>query len=114
MPKSKNRRKVKSNRVAGTGAQARLAPETVEAGEGGSRSAKSEAGAPVKKKSVGPFEFYKQVRAEMQKVTWTTRGETMVSTIMVLIMVAIMSVFFFSVDQILRFVVPRILSLNLF
>jgi preprotein translocase subunit SecE len=113
MPKSKNRRKPKPNRTAGTGVQTTLTPETGGAGNT-KRAAASEAGAPVKKKSVGPVEFYKQVRAEMQKVTWTTRGETMVSTIMVLIMVAIMSVFFFSVDQILRFIVPRILSLNLF
>ncbi|MEE4210279.1 MAG: preprotein translocase subunit SecE [Parvularcula sp.] len=117
MPKSKNRRKPKSNRVAGTGAQARLEPVISEGDERTSarseRSERAEA-KPAKKKSVGPVEFLHQVRAEMRKVTWTSRGETMVSTIMVLIMVAVMSLFFFSVDQLLRFVVPRILSISLF
>ncbi|NNU15414.1 preprotein translocase subunit SecE [Parvularcula sp. ZS-1/3] len=111
MPKSKNRRKVKNNRVAGTGAQASLTTEPVEGAES-TRDAKPEAAA-VKKKGVGPVEFFQQVRSEAMKITWTSRGETMVSTIMVLIMVAIMSLFFFAVDQLLRFVVPQILALSL-
>ena len=62
-----------------------------------------------KKQAVSPFTFLQQVRAEMSKVTWTTRNETMVSTIMVLIMVAIMAAFFFLVDQGLRFGVCLVL-----
>ncbi|MEL7492185.1 MAG: preprotein translocase subunit SecE [Pseudomonadota bacterium] len=65
-----------------------------------------------KKKSVGPFEFLQQVRNEGEKVTWTSRNETMVSTVMVLIMVMIMSLFFFLVDQILRFGVGNLLSIG--
>lgn len=65
-----------------------------------------------KKKSVGIFEFFQQVRSEGEKVTWTSRNETMVSTIMVLIMVAIMSLFFFLVDQVLRFGIGSILSIG--
>jgi preprotein translocase subunit SecE len=58
-----------------------------------------------KKKKTSPFEFIQQVRNEAAKVTWTTRNETIVSTIMVLIMVAIMALFFFGVDQALRYAV---------
>lgn len=58
-----------------------------------------------KKKRVGPLEFIQQVRNEAAKVTWTTRNETLVSTTMVLIMVAIMALFFFGVDQVLRLAV---------
>ncbi len=72
---------------------------------------KAEAPAP-KKKKVGPFEFLQQVRAEGSKVVWTSRQETIVSTVMVLIMVAIMSLFFFSVDQVFRWIVPIILNLG--
>ena len=67
---------------------------------------------PKKKSSVNPFEFLQQVRSEGEKVTWTSRNETMVSTIMVLIMVAIMSIFFFLVDQVLRFGIGQILSIG--
>ena len=65
-----------------------------------------------KKKSTNPLEFLQQVRNEGSKVTWTTRNETMVSTIMVLIMVAIMAVFFFLVDQSLRFGVCALLPIE--
>ncbi len=66
----------------------------------------------VKKKKVGPAEFLQQVRAEGAKVVWTTRQETIISTIMVLVMVMIMSAFFFSVDQVFRWIVPMVLDLN--
>lgn len=65
-----------------------------------------------KKKKVGFFEFVQQVRAEGQKVTWTSRNETIISTIMVLIMVAIMAVFFLIVDQVLRFLVAWAMTIG--
>lgn len=65
-----------------------------------------------KKKRTSPLEFIQQVRSEAAKVTWTSRNETLVSTIMVLIMVAIMSLFFFGVDQGLRFAVCNILPIQ--
>ena len=47
-----------------------------------------------------PFTFLQQVRSETAKVTWPSRRETMISTIMVLAMVVIASLFLFAVDQI--------------
>ena len=49
-----------------------------------------------------PFEFLQQVREEGAKVTWPTRRETMISTVMVFIMVAIASLFFLAVDAVLH------------
>jgi preprotein translocase subunit SecE len=57
-----------------------------------------------------PFEFLQQVRAETAKVTWPTRKETVITTIMVLIMVALASIFFFIADQILGGVVSLLLD----
>ncbi|WP_428409400.1 preprotein translocase subunit SecE [Hyphococcus sp.] len=65
-----------------------------------------------KKKRTSPLEFIQQVRNEAAKVTWTTRNETLVSTVMVLIMVAIMALFFFGVDQGLRFAVCHVLPID--
>ncbi|MFQ5562745.1 MAG: preprotein translocase subunit SecE [Parvularculaceae bacterium] len=65
-----------------------------------------------KKKRTNPFDFIQQVRNEGAKVTWTSRNETLVSTVMVLIMVAIMAIFFFLVDQTLRFGVCTILPID--
>jgi preprotein translocase subunit SecE len=51
-----------------------------------------------------------EVRAEAQKVTWPTRKETTVTTIMVFVMVAIASVFFLLADQLMRVAVSFILG----
>jgi len=60
----------------------------------------------------GPLEFVQQVRQEASKVTWTTRSETIVTTIMVFIMVALSSAFFLLVDQILGSAVKFFLGLS--
>lgn len=53
-----------------------------------------------------------QVRREMAKVTWPSRRETMVTTMMVFIFVAISAVFFLLVDQVLSVGVKAILGLG--
>ncbi|ETR75592.1 preprotein translocase subunit SecE [Afipia sp. P52-10] len=59
-----------------------------------------------------PFKFLQEVRAETSKVTWPTRRETVITTIMVFIMVAVSSVFFLAADQIIRLVVTFILGIK--
>ena len=56
-----------------------------------------------------PFEFIQQVRQETAKVTWPTRRETMITTVMVMIMVALAAVFFFGVDMVLNWIVQKVL-----
>jgi len=51
---------------------------------------------------INPFEFIQQVRAEASKVVWPTRRETLVTTGLVLLLVAFTSVFCVVVDQVLR------------
>ncbi len=58
----------------------------------------------------GPFRFFGEVRAEARKVTWATRQEVTVSTIMVMIMGVAAAIFFFLIDSLLRFVVGLILN----
>jgi preprotein translocase subunit SecE len=59
-----------------------------------------------------PFKFLQEVRTETAKVTWPTRRETMITTIMVFIMVAVSSVFFFVADQIIRVLITYLLGIN--
>lgn len=59
-----------------------------------------------------PFEFIQQVRAETAKVTWPTRNETVVTTIMVVIMAILTAIFFFLADQILSWGVSLLLGLG--
>ncbi len=59
-----------------------------------------------------PFTFVQQVRSEVSKVTWPTRRETGVTTVMVFIMVAIASIFFLVADQLLGWGVSLLLGLG--
>jgi preprotein translocase subunit SecE len=57
-----------------------------------------------------PMEFIEQVRSETSKVTWPTRKETMVTTVMVMIMVVFASLFFLGADTVLSWIVSLVLG----
>ncbi|MBT4017963.1 MAG: preprotein translocase subunit SecE [Alphaproteobacteria bacterium] len=59
-----------------------------------------------------PGEFIRQVRQEAAKVTWPTRKETGITTIMVFIMVTVCAIFFLLVDQVLSMGVRALLGLG--
>lgn len=59
-----------------------------------------------------PFAFLQQVRSETSKVTWPSRRETMISTVMVLAMVFFAALFFFSADQLIGWVLSFVLSVG--
>ena len=58
-----------------------------------------------------PAEFVRQVQVETAKIAWPTRRETITTTIMVLIMTTVLSLFFLGVDQVLGRLVKLLLSL---
>jgi len=60
---------------------------------------------------LNPVQFLQEVRQEVSKVTWPTRKEVWVTTLMVLIMVALASVFFLLADQLIGFLVSELLRL---
>jgi preprotein translocase subunit SecE len=53
------------------------------------------------KKRTSPMQFINQVRAEGRKITWPSRKETWITSVMVFIMVVIASLFFWVVDLLL-------------
>ncbi len=63
-------------------------------------------------KTNNPFVFLQQVRAETAKVTWPSRRETVISTIMVLAFAVLTMAFFFSADMIMSFAVGTVLGLG--
>ncbi len=63
-------------------------------------------------KTTNPFIFLQQVRSETAKVTWPSRRETVISTIMVLVFAVIAMVFFFAADQVIAFGVELILGIG--
>jgi preprotein translocase subunit SecE len=63
-------------------------------------------------KTTNPFTFLQQVRQETSKVTWPSRRETLISTLMVLAFAFIAAIFFFAADQVLAFGVELILGIG--
>ncbi len=63
--------------------------------------------------ATGVIEYFRQVKAEMKKITWPSRHETTVSTIAVFVMVIIASVFMYFADQTMAFIVRMIMSLGI-
>ncbi|ALK09145.1 preprotein translocase subunit SecE [Blastochloris viridis] len=59
-----------------------------------------------------PLEFLQQVRSEVGKVTWPTRRETGITTVMVLVMAVASAIFFMLVDWLIRVGLSLLLSLG--
>ena len=59
-----------------------------------------------------PVQFFQQVRSEVSKVTWPGRNEVVISTIMVLVLVILASLFFLAADQIISWFVSLMLSIR--
>ena len=59
-----------------------------------------------------PLKFMQEVRQEVAKVTWPSRREVFVTTIMVFVMVVVTSLFFLAADQIMRIAVSFLLGIN--
>jgi preprotein translocase subunit SecE len=60
--------------------------------------------------SYNPFEFIQEVRQEVARVTWPSRKEVWITTIAVLIMVTLASLFFLLADQVLGWLVGLVLG----
>ena len=57
-----------------------------------------------------PVKFIQEVRAEVSKVVWPTRRETLMTTVMVFIMAALTAIFFSLVDLLIRSGLTGVLS----
>ena len=62
--------------------------------------------------ALNPVKFLQEVRQEVGKVTWPTRNETFISTLMVLGMVALASIFFLLADQLISWIIQAVLSIR--
>lgn len=58
--------------------------------------------------NTSPIQFFRQVKQEVKKVTWPSKKEVMRATIMVMVIIAIASTFFFFVDMIFAAIVSSI------
>ena len=61
---------------------------------------------------LNPIPFLQEVRQEVSKVTWPTRKEVWITTVAVLIMVTLASIFFMVADQAMAALVRLILGIG--
>ncbi len=62
--------------------------------------------------ALNPVKFVREARQEVNRVTWPTRKETMISVAMVLVLVIIAAIFFTITDNIILYLVELILGLG--
>lgn len=60
--------------------------------------------------TTNPLQFIQQVRAEVAKVTWPSRREVFITSIMVFVMAILTAIFFFFVDYIIRLGLEAVLN----
>ena len=64
----------------------------------------------IEKKRTSPALFVRQVRQELQKVTWPPRRDTLISSAIVILLVLLFSLFFLLTDQVLSFSIKQIIK----
>jgi preprotein translocase subunit SecE len=63
------------------------------------------------KKPFNIVQFFREVRVEARKITWTSRRETWITSVMVAIMVVLAAIYFALVDGVLHFAITQVLKL---
>ena len=61
--------------------------------------------------TINPFQFIQQVRSEVSKITWPTRREVLLTTVMVFVMSAIAALIFALVDLLIRSGIQSVLNI---
>ncbi len=60
-----------------------------------------------------PLRFLQEVKQEAFKITWPTKKDTVTGALMVFVLASLAAVFFLLLDQILKFFLEIILSVNI-
>ena len=66
----------------------------------------------VENKKTNPAQFVRQVRQELSKVTWADKKDTFISSVIVIILVILFSIFFLLTDQIWSFAIKKIIQIG--
>ena len=62
---------------------------------------------------LNPLKFVQNVKQEAFKVTWPTRRDVLVGSLMVFALATIAAIFFLLLDQIYKFLLDLILTINI-
>ena len=62
---------------------------------------------------LNPLKFVQSVKQEAFKVTWPARRDVLIGSLMVFAMASVAAIFFLLLDQIYRFLLDMILTINI-
>jgi len=62
---------------------------------------------------LNPLKFVQNVKQEAFKVTWPTRKDVLIGSLMVFVLAAIAAIFFLLLDQIFRVLLDLVLTINI-
>ena len=60
-----------------------------------------------------PLKFIQSVKQEAFKVTWPTKRDVMIGSLMVFVLASLAAIFFLLLDQVYRFLLDIILNINI-
>ncbi len=66
----------------------------------------------IEKKKTTPAQFVRQVRQELQKVTWPARRDTFISSAIVIVLIFLFAIFFLLTDQLWSFLIKKIIEIG--
>ena len=66
----------------------------------------------IEKKKTSPALFVRQVRQELQKVTWPQKRDIFISSAIVILLIILFSLFFLLTDQIWSFSIKKIIEIG--
>ena len=66
----------------------------------------------TEKKKISPALFVRQVRQELQKVTWPQKRDTFLSSAIVILLIILFSLFFLLTDQIWSFSIKKVIQIG--
>jgi len=66
----------------------------------------------TEKKKTSPALFVRQVRQELQKVTWPEKRDTFISSAIVILLIVLFSLFFMLTDQVWSFSIKKIIQIG--
>mgnify|MGYP001407430974 CR=1 FL=1 len=66
----------------------------------------------IEKKKTSPALFVRQVRQELQKVTWAPRRDIFISSAIIILLIILFSLFFLLTDQVWSFSIKKIIQIG--
>ena len=66
----------------------------------------------IEKKKTNPAQFVRQIRQELSKVTWPDKKDTFLSSVIVIVLIMVFSIFFLLTDQLWSFVIKKIIQIG--